>query len=128
MARNASIIYYGYQSETFNCLREKRFVYGFSHRGLQWMVRDPFNSLKWSKYSLVMKHHGKIYWVHNPKSKWTCCWCVSSLKENICKHQVQILTMVHLSLVEGAMTRYCRTLKGIASDNIHAMLVTWHTS
>ena len=54
----------------------------------------------------------KVYLVYNPDSEWGCCDCAWALKGNICKHQVKVLLMLHPSLAEGTITRYCGSLAG----------------
>ena len=54
----------------------------------------------------------KVYSVYSPDCEWGCCDCLWALKGNICKHQVKVLQMLHPSLAEGTITRYCGTLAG----------------
>ena len=53
---------------------------------------------------------GKLYIVYNPDCEWGCCDCMWAMKGNICKHQVKVLMMLHPSLAEGTITRYCGSL------------------
>ena len=54
----------------------------------------------------------KSYSVYNPDCEWGCCDCAWALKGNICKHQIKVLMMLHPSLAEGTITRYCGSLAG----------------
>ena len=54
----------------------------------------------------------KVNAVYNPDCEWGCCDCFWALKGNICKHQIKVLQMVHPSLAEGTITRYCGSLAG----------------
>jgi hypothetical protein len=46
------------------------------------------------------KHALKGYWVYNPNFEWACCECLFAQQGNICKHQIKVLMMMHLKLVE----------------------------
>ena len=54
----------------------------------------------------------KVYSVYNPDCKWGCCDCMWAMKENICKHQIKVLQILHPSLAAGTITRYCGSLAG----------------
>ena len=54
----------------------------------------------------------KVYSVYNPDCEWGCCDCMWALKGNICKHQIKVLQMLHPSLAEGTIIRYCGSLAG----------------
>ena len=45
-----------------------------------------------------------------------------ALKGNICKHQVKVLMMLHPSLAEGTITRYCGSLAGTTEGGRGNML------
>ncbi len=64
------------------------------------------------------KHPHKRYWVHNHESKWVSCDCPCTQRGNICKHQVKVLQLLHLELVEGTITHYCDALKGTVEGGL----------
>ena len=64
----------------------------------------------------------KLYSVYNPDCEWGCCDCVWALKGNICKHQIKVLTILHPSLAEGTITRYCGSLAGTSEGDCGNML------
>ena len=64
----------------------------------------------------------KLYSVYNPDCEWGCCDCVWALKGNICKHQIKVLMMLHPSLAEGTITRYCGSLAGTVEGGRGNML------
>ena len=64
----------------------------------------------------------KSYKVYNPDCEWGCCDCVWALKGNICKHQIKVLMMLHPSLAEGTITRYCGSLAGTTEGGRGNML------
>ena len=64
----------------------------------------------------------KMYFVYNPDCEWGCCDCVWALKGNICKHQIKVLMMLHPSLAEGTITRYCGSLAGTTEGGRGNML------
>jgi hypothetical protein len=47
---------------------------------------------------------------------------VWALKGNICKHQIKVLMMLHPSLAEGTITRYCGSLAGTTEGGRGNML------
>ena len=64
----------------------------------------------------------KLYSVYSPDCEWGCCDCVWALKGNICKHQVKVLMILHPSLAEGTITRYCGSLAGTTEGGRGNML------
>ena len=64
----------------------------------------------------------KCYSVYNPDSQWGCCDCAWALKGNICKHQIKVLMILHPSLAEGTITRYCGSLAGTTEGGLGNML------
>ena len=64
----------------------------------------------------------KLYSVYNPDCEWGCCNCAWALKGNICKHQVKVLMILHPSLAEGTITRYCGSLAGTTEGGRGNML------
>ena len=65
---------------------------------------------------------GKLYTVYNPDCEWGCCDCLWAMKGNICKHQIKVLMMLHPSLAEGRITRYCGSLAGTSEGGRGNML------
>ena len=53
-----------------------------------------------------------LYSMYSPDCEWGCCDCAWALKGNICKHQIKVLMILHPSLAEGTITRYCGSLAG----------------
>ena len=64
----------------------------------------------------------KVYSVYNPDCEWGCCDCAWALKGNICKHQIKVLMLLHPSLAEGTITRYCGSLAGTTEGGRGNML------
>ena len=64
----------------------------------------------------------KVYSVYNPDCEWGCCDCAWALKGNICKHQIKVLMILHPSLAEGTITRYCGSLAGTTEGGRGNML------
>ena len=64
----------------------------------------------------------KLYSVYSPDCEWGCCDCVWALKGNICKHQIKVLMILHPSLAEGTITRYCGSLVGTTEGGRGNML------
>ena len=64
----------------------------------------------------------KLYSVYSPDCEWGCCDCMWALKGNICKHQVKVLMILHPSLAEGTITRYCGSLAGTSEGGRGNML------
>ena len=64
----------------------------------------------------------KLYSVYNPDCEWGSCDCLWALKGNICKHQIKVLMMLHPSLAEGTITRYCGSLAGTTEGGRGNML------
>ena len=64
----------------------------------------------------------KVYYVYSPDCEWGCCDCVWALKGNICKHQIKVLMILHPSLAEGTITRYCGSLAGTTEGGRGNML------
>lgn len=44
------------------------------------------------------------------------------MKDNICKHQMKILKMMHLTLKEGTITRYYGSMRGIMGGRLQMVL------
>ena len=64
----------------------------------------------------------KLYSVYSPDCEWGCCDCMWALKGNICKHQIKVLMILHPSLAEGTVTRYCGSLAGTTEGGRGNML------
>ena len=69
-----------------------------------------------------MNNPTKLYSVYSPDCEWGCCDCFWALKGNICKHQIKVLMILHPSLAEGTITRYCGSLAGTAEGGRGNML------
>ena len=74
--------------------------------------------------TLVMSQNNptKLYSIYSPDCEWGYCDCVWALKGNICKHQVKVLMILHPSLAEGTITRYCGSLAGTTEGGRGNML------
>jgi hypothetical protein len=70
---------------------------------------------------LAQKTHLR-YGIHNPTSKWACCNCIHAQHGNVCKHQLKVLMLLHPHLVEGIITRFCGSLKGIIQARLKNLL------
>ena len=68
------------------------------------------------------KNPSKFYSVYSPDCEWGCCDCFWALKGNICKHQIKVLMILHPSLAEGTITRYCGSLAGTTEGGRGNML------
>ena len=64
----------------------------------------------------------KSYSVYNPYCEWGCCDCAWAMKGNVCKHQIKVLMILHPSLAEGTITRYCGSLAGTTEGGRGNML------
>ena len=68
------------------------------------------------------KNPSKFYSIYSPDCEWGCCDCMWALKRNICKHQIKVLMILHPSLAEGTITRYCGSLAGTSEGGRGNML------
>ena len=68
------------------------------------------------------KNPSKFYSIYSPDCEWGCCDCMWALKGNICKHQIKVLMILHPSLAEGTITRYCGSLAGTSEGGRGNML------
>jgi hypothetical protein len=81
------------------------------------MILDSYVTLPTMNYGVALvtskEWPHRKYWVHSLESKWASYDCPYAQHWNICKHQVKMLQLLHLELVEGTITHYYGALEGI---------------